>query len=155
MLRSVVHVNVSFVQGDNYESICIHPHVDIQLDLQHLFFLFSIVWFWLLCQNQVLAGVWVHFWVFDFIPLFNLFVCMLISCSFYYDCSVVRLEIADVDALRNYFIIQNIFWLSWIFVFERKLRIAVSSSVHNCVGILMGNALNLKMIFVRWPFSPC
>lgn len=41
------------------------------------------------------------------------------------------------------------------FVFDRKLRIAVSSSVPNCVGILMGNALNLKRIFVRWPFSPC
>ena len=34
-------VNLSFVQGDKYGSICIHPHVDFQLDLQHLLKIFS------------------------------------------------------------------------------------------------------------------
>ena len=41
------------------------------------------------------------------------------------------------------------------FVFDRKLRIAVSHSVSNCVGILVGNVLGGKMVLVKWLFSPC
>ena len=36
MLRSLVCVNLTFVQGDNYGPICIRAHVDIQLELHHL-----------------------------------------------------------------------------------------------------------------------
>ena len=52
MLRSVIYLDLSFVQGDNYVSICILLHADIQLDQHHLLNLFSIVWFWLLCQRS-------------------------------------------------------------------------------------------------------
>ena len=60
---------------------------------------------------------------------------VVIPCSFYSDCPVVRLEIRDDDTSRNYFIIYS--YLAFFFVFDRKLRIAVSHSVSNCVGILM------------------
>lgn len=79
-------------------------------------------------------------------PLINLFVSILIPCSFYSDGSVVRLEIRDDDTSRNYFIIYS---YPAFFVFDRKLTIAVSRSVSNCVGILMGNVLNLKMVLVN------
>jgi hypothetical protein len=36
MLRSVIHLDLSFVQGDKYKSICISLHVDIQFDQLHL-----------------------------------------------------------------------------------------------------------------------
>ena len=49
----------------------------------------------------------------------------------------------------------NFFRSPTFFGFDRKLRIVVSCSVKDCVGILMGNALNLKMIVVRCPSSPC
>ena len=72
--------------------------------------------------------------------------------SFYSDCSVVRLETRYDDTSRNYFIIYS--HLAF-FVFDRKLRIAVSHSVSNCVGILVGNVLGGKMVLVKWLFSPC
>ena len=62
---------------------------------------------------------------------------VVIPCSFYSDCPVVRLEIRDDDTSRNYFIIYSYSYLAFFFVFDRKLRIAVSHSVSNCVGILM------------------
>ena len=38
MLRFLIHLDLSFVQGNRYGSICIFLHVAIQLD-QHQFFL--------------------------------------------------------------------------------------------------------------------
>jgi hypothetical protein len=36
MLRSLSHLDLSFVQGDEYGSICILLLIDIQLDQHHL-----------------------------------------------------------------------------------------------------------------------
>jgi hypothetical protein len=36
MLRSLIHLDLSFVQGYRYASICIFLHADIQLDQHHL-----------------------------------------------------------------------------------------------------------------------
>ena len=36
MLRSLIHLNLSFVQGDIYASICILLHAEMQLFQQHL-----------------------------------------------------------------------------------------------------------------------
>jgi hypothetical protein len=36
MLRSLTHLDLSFVQGDKYGTICILLHADIQLDEHHL-----------------------------------------------------------------------------------------------------------------------
>jgi hypothetical protein len=55
ILRSLIHLDLNFVQGDKYVSICIRLYADIQLD-QHQFmkdvFFVPIVWFWLLCQKS-------------------------------------------------------------------------------------------------------
>ena len=147
-------VNSSFVLGDKYRSICIHPLVDVQLDLQHLLKIFSFFFFHCMTfmSKSSVGGCVTYFWVFDLIPLTNLFISIGIPCSFYSDCSVVRLETRDDDTSRNYFIIYS--HLAF-FVFDRKLRIAVSHSVSNCVGILVGNVLGGKMVLVKWLFSPC
>jgi hypothetical protein len=36
-------------------------------------------------KDQVIIGVWVHYWVFNSIPLIYLPVAVLIPCSFYHD----------------------------------------------------------------------
>jgi hypothetical protein len=44
MLRSLIHLDSSFMQGDGYGSIYILVHADIQLGHHHLFkMLFSIL----------------------------------------------------------------------------------------------------------------
>ena len=103
-------------------------------------------------SKSSVGGCVTYFWVFDLIPQTNLFISIVKPCSFYSDCSVVRLETRYDDTSRNYFIIYS--HLAF-FVFDRKLRIAVSHSVSNCVGILVGNVLGGKMVLVKWLFSPC
>jgi hypothetical protein len=41
-------------------------------------------------KDQVIIGVWVHFWVFNSIPLIYLSVTVSVPCSFYHNCSVVH-----------------------------------------------------------------
>ena len=83
MLRSLVHLYLSFVQGDKYGSICILLHADIQLDQHQLFKMlsFSIVWFWLV-KYQVSMSVSVYFWVFNSIQLIKMSVSVPKPCSF-------------------------------------------------------------------------
>jgi hypothetical protein len=56
MLRSLIHLNVSFVQGDNYESMFIFLHINSQLDHHHLLKLlsfFPLYMFGFFVKNQV------------------------------------------------------------------------------------------------------
>ena len=58
-------------------------------------------------KDQVIIGVWVHFWVFNSIPLIYLPVTVPIPCSFYHHCSIVLLEVWDTDSPRSSFIVKN------------------------------------------------
>ena len=112
---------------------------------------FSTVWFCLLCQKS--SRYLVYFRGFDLISLINLSALISIPCRFYYYCSVVELEVRDSDNSRTSFIVYDCF-SSPVFVvlfcfFHIKLRIVLSMSVQNCVGILMGIALNLKIAFSK------
>jgi hypothetical protein len=51
--RSLIHLDLSFVQGDKYESVYILLHTDIQFDQHHLLktLFFSIVYFWFLYEK--------------------------------------------------------------------------------------------------------
>ena len=55
ILRSLIQLDLSFVQGDKYGPICILLHADIQLDQHHLLKMFSLFhcMSWFLCQIQV------------------------------------------------------------------------------------------------------
>jgi hypothetical protein len=88
--------------------------------------------------------------------MINLSVSMPIPCSFYHLFSVVELEDRDGDCPSCSFIVKNCFGYSvfcfvlFCFVlivcflpFQMNLRIALSMSLKNGVGILMGIALNL------------
>ena len=68
MLRSLIHLNVSFVHGDKYESVCILLQADCQLDKHHLLmpYFFPLYGFSFFVKDQVSIGVCVYSWVFVF-----------------------------------------------------------------------------------------
>ena len=82
-----------------------------------------------LVEDQVTIGVWVHFWVFNSIPLiylpvsvpipglFCLFVCLFV---FNHNCSVVQLEVRDSDSTRSSFIVKDSFSYPGFFVISNE-----------------------------------
>jgi hypothetical protein len=133
MLKSLIHLDLSFVQRYKYGSISILLHLDIQLDQHHLlsfFFFFYCMVLTSLFKNQVTLDVWVYYWVFSLIPLIIFSVFMPMPQSFYY-CPMVLLEFRDGESFRSYFIIQNCFGYSGVSFFHMKLRIVLLRSVKN------------------------
>jgi hypothetical protein len=74
-----------------------------------------------LVKYQVTRGVWVHFWVFNSIPLIYLSVAVPIPCSYYHNCSVVQLEVRHGDSPRGIFIVENSFCYPRLFDFKPKV----------------------------------
>ena len=60
-----------------------------------------------LVKDQVTIGVWIHFWVFNSIPLIYLSVAVPLPCSFYHNCSVVQLNVRYGDSTRGSFIVEK------------------------------------------------
>jgi hypothetical protein len=83
-------------------------------------------------KNQVSIDMWVYFWVFNSIPLIHLFISISSPCSFYYYCSEVQLKLRDFQRFILFRIVLAI--LVFLF-FQMKLKIVLSRSVKNCVGI--------------------
>jgi hypothetical protein len=67
-------------------------------------------------KDQMTIGVWVHFWVFNSIPLIYLSVAILVPCSFYHNCSIVQLNVRHGDSTRGSFIVENSFCYHRTFV---------------------------------------
>ena len=67
-------------------------------------------------KDQVTIGTWVHFWVFNSVPMIYLSVSVPLPCSFYHDCSVVHLEVTDGDSTRGSFIVEISFYYPSFFV---------------------------------------
>jgi hypothetical protein len=85
MWRSLIHLDLSFVQGDKDGSICILLQTDHQdLNQHHLLTccFFQVDGFGFFVKDQVTIGVWVYFWVFNSTPLIYLSVSVPILCSF-------------------------------------------------------------------------
>ena len=75
MLRSLIHLDLSFVHGDRYGSTFILLQVDVQLCQHHLLkmlFFLPLYNFSSFVKNQVFIGLWIKIWVFDSIPLVNI-----------------------------------------------------------------------------------
>jgi hypothetical protein len=124
MLRSLIHLDLSFVQDDKYGSISIFLHTNCQLDQHHLLKMlcFFFCKFLSFCQRSVSINVWFYLWVFNSIPLINLSVSVPIPCSFYHYCFVVQLEVRDGDSLNSSFIVDNCFLYPVIFVFPHEIE---------------------------------
>jgi hypothetical protein len=84
-----------------------------------------------LVKYQVTIGVWVHFWVFNFIPLVYLSVVVPVPCSFYHNCSVVKLDVRHGNSPRGSFIVENSFCYPRFLLFQMNLQITLSNSVKN------------------------
>jgi hypothetical protein len=85
MWSSLIHLDATLVQGHKNGSICILVHVNHQLSQPHLLKILSFFpkgLFSSLFKDQVTIGVWVHFWVFNSIPLIYLSVVEPVPCSF-------------------------------------------------------------------------
>jgi hypothetical protein len=86
MLRSLNHLDLSFVQGGKYKFIFVFLHTDYQLD-QHdilkIISFFPLYIFGFFVKYQVSISVWFYFWVFSSIPLMNISDSVPIPCSFY------------------------------------------------------------------------
>jgi hypothetical protein len=117
--RSLIHLDLSFVQGDKNESIHILLHDNHQLCQLHLLKMlsfFPLDGFSSLVKDQVIIGVWVHFWVFSPISFIYLSVAALVPCSFYHICSVVQHEFRHGDSSRGSFVAENSFYYLRFFV---------------------------------------
>jgi hypothetical protein len=121
MWSSLIHLDLSFVQGDENGSIHILLHDNRQLwpapFVENAVF-FPLDGFSSLVKAQVTIGVWVHFLVFNSIPLIYLSVSvdLPVPCSFYHNCSVVQLEVRHGDSTRGSFILEKSFCYPRFFV---------------------------------------
>jgi hypothetical protein len=94
-LRSLIHLDLSFVQDDECSSICILLHADVQLEQCHLLKMLSFIQcMFLACvKSQLPIDVWVYFQTFHLIPLiqfcfyinslqfFFFFITIALNCS--------------------------------------------------------------------------
>ena len=124
MLRSLIHLDLSFVHGDRYGFIFILPHVDIQL-CQHymlnmLFFPFDIFYFFI--KYRMFKDVWIDIRVLCSVPLVLLSVLMPIPGCVQYCNSVAEYKVRDCDASRNSFIPQDCFGSPGIFAFPNEVE---------------------------------
>jgi hypothetical protein len=82
---SLIYLDLSFVQGDKNGSIRIFLHGDRQLSQQHLLKMLSYLrWMVLAPLSKIKCPYvcWVHFWVFNSIPLIYLSVILPVLSSF-------------------------------------------------------------------------
>jgi hypothetical protein len=94
MWSSLIHLDLTVVQGNKNGSIRILLHDNHQLCQHHLLKMlsfFPLNGFSSFVEDQLTIGVWVHFWVFNSIPLVYLSVAIPVPCSFYHNFSVVKL----------------------------------------------------------------
>jgi hypothetical protein len=120
MWRSLIHLDLRFIQGDKNGSTRILLHDNRQLIQHHLLkrlSFFPLDGFSSLVKDQGTIGVWIHFWVFNSIPLIYLSVIGPVPCSFYHNCSVVQLNVRYGDSTKGIFIVENSFCYPRFFIF--------------------------------------
>jgi hypothetical protein len=68
---------------------------------------------------------------------------MSVPCCVYYHRSIVQFKAGDGDTCSSSLLCRIVLAILSLLYFRTELRIALSSSVKNCVGILMEFVLNL------------
>ena len=99
-------VGLELCTGRKNGLICILLHSDLQLKLDQLMKMlsfFPLDGFSSFVKDQMTRGVWVHFWVCNFVPLMYLPVSVPIPCSFCDYCSVIQLEVRDGVSLKSFY----------------------------------------------------
>jgi hypothetical protein len=107
MWRSLIHLDLRFVQGNKNGSFHILLHANCQLSQHHLLKMlsfFPLDGFSSFVKYQVTIGVWVHFWIFNSIPFIYLSVTVQVPYRFFnHNCSVLQPEVRDGDSTRGFF----------------------------------------------------
>jgi hypothetical protein len=80
-----------------------------------------------LVKDKVNIGVWIHFWIFNSIPLIYLSVTVPVPCSFYHNCSALQFNVKHGDSTRGSFIVEKSFCYPRFFLFQINLQIALSN----------------------------
>ena len=145
-LRSLSHLDLSFVQGYKIGSFCLLLHVYHQLK-QHQFFE-NIVFYRLdefssCVKYQVIIGVWVDLWAFSSNHWS--------TCPSLYQYHEVFITIALKNSLRSRMVIppevvsllKIVFAIIEFLLFQMNLKMALYNSMKNWIGILMEIVLNL------------
>ena len=84
-----------------------------------------------LVEDQVTIGVWVHFWVFNSIPLFYLSITIPVPSSFSHNCFVVNFRSGMVIPPKVLLSLRRLFAILGFLLFQMNLPIALSSSLKN------------------------
>jgi hypothetical protein len=84
-----------------------------------------------LVKDQVTIGVWIHFWVFNYMPLTYLSVIVPVPFSFYQNCSVAWLNVRYGDSTRGFFIVENSFCYPRFFIIPDEFSNCPFLSVKN------------------------
>jgi hypothetical protein len=121
MLRFLICFNVSFVQGDKYESTFTLLHVDIQVDHPHLWKMLSVFHCTVWVSLSSIIGTWIYFWVFDSISLITVSVYVWIQWSFYPHCFVVEHEVRDCNSSQSSLIVLD-FGFPWLIIFTYEVQ---------------------------------
>ena len=89
MLRSLIHLDLNFVQSNKYASICILLPADIHLGQHHLVKMLSLLYsFGFFLKKQVSIDMWVYFCFFNSIFLISLSGFCSNTMLFYYYSSI-------------------------------------------------------------------
>ena len=123
--RSFIYLDLSFVQGDKYESFYTLLHTNRQSDqlyLMKMVFFFS-VHFWLPCQRLSVhsyVGLCLSLW---FYSIDHLSVSVPIPFSLYHYCFVIQLEVKGRDIPRRSFTVEDYFGFPGFFfsIWSREL----------------------------------
>ena len=144
MLRSPIYLDLRFVQGDKNGSFWVLRYADSQFDQYHLLKMLScsvcISGFFI--KNHSFKDLCL---VFNSIPLINVSILIPILPCFYYQSSIVQLEVRNCGASSSCcseLFQVPCFYLLLLF-FHIKLRIALLRSVKNGVGMLVEIVLDL------------
>jgi hypothetical protein len=135
MWSSLIHLDLCFVQGDKNGSIHILLHDNLPI-VPALFVENGsppppVDGFSSFVKDQVTLGVWIHFWVFNSIPLTYLYVLVPVPCNFYHNCSVVKLEVRHGDSTEILLLLRIVFAILGFLLFQMNLQIALSNSLKN------------------------
>ena len=146
--RSLIHLDLSFVEGDKNGSIVFSYMFTISWTKHNFFFenvfLFPLDEFSSCVKDPVIIGVWVHLWVFSSKHWS--------TCPSLYQYHEVFITIALKNSLRSGMVIpQKLFLLlkivfaimGFVLLFEINLEMALSKSMKNWVEIFMEILLNL------------
>jgi len=124
MWRSLIHLELSFVQGDKYRPICILLHADLQWNQPHLLKMqsfFFIEQFYPLCQRSCDHSCIGSFLDLQFYST-DLPACLCTNIIHFFNhyFSVIQLDVRDGDSPRNSFIVENSFLYPGIFAFPNE-----------------------------------